>query len=153
MPLFTGLTLRLQTPTLKPWARPLLVIRAFTGSDDLWRVPPLGSKTHPLSPSSAPIPSPARFLPPEPVLANDVTSCENPSDPGPSGSTRDTGAEAEEDTRAEEGSSSRIVNGTDCELHAQPWQGALLLQPNQLYCGAVLVNPQWLLTAAHCWKP
>lgn len=90
----------------------------------------------------------------EPVLANDVTSCNNPSDTGSSGSTRDTGAGAQEDTRADEGSSSsRIVNGTDCEMHAQPWQGALLLPASQLYCGAVLVNPQWLLTAAHCRKP
>ncbi|XP_025705737.1 kallikrein-5 [Callorhinus ursinus] len=90
----------------------------------------------------------------ESVLANDVTSCNNPSDTGSSGSTRDTGAGAQEDTRADEGSSSsRIVNGTDCEMHAQPWQGALLLPASQLYCGAVLVNPQWLLTAAHCRKP
>ncbi|XP_046935305.1 kallikrein-5 [Lynx rufus] len=90
----------------------------------------------------------------EPVLANDVTSCDNPSDAGarPSGSTRDRGAGAQEDTRADEGSSSRIVNGTDCEKLGQPWQGALLMHPNQLYCGAVLVHPQWLLTAAHCRK-
>ncbi|XP_077603461.1 kallikrein-5-like [Crocuta crocuta] len=90
----------------------------------------------------------------EPVLANDVTSCDNPPDAGsrPSGNTRDLGAGAQEDTRADEGSSSRIVNGTDCEKLGQPWQGALLMRPNQLYCGAVLVHPQWLLTAAHCRK-
>lgn len=44
------------------------------------------------------------------------------------------------------------MNGTDCEKLGQPWQGALLMHPNQLYCGAVLVHPQWLLTAAHCRK-
>ncbi|KAM6154528.1 kallikrein-5 [Erethizon dorsatum] len=94
----------------------------------------------------------------EPVLAND-TSCNNPlatGSSGSSGSNRDLGgkAEAGEDTRSEDDdSSSRIVNGSDCERDSQPWQGALLLAPNKLYCGAVLVHPQWLLTAAHCRKP
>ncbi|XP_066230211.1 kallikrein-5-like [Saccopteryx leptura] len=85
-----------------------------------------------------------------PVLANDGASCDN----GASGSTRDLEAEArEEDPRANDrNNSDRIVNGSDCDRHAQPWQGALLLHPNTLYCGAALVNPQWLLTAAHCRK-
>ncbi|KAF6077938.1 kallikrein related peptidase 5 [Phyllostomus discolor] len=97
----------------------------------------------------------------EPVLANDFVSCNNSPGMGASGSTQDFGAEARGDTQRDDdggGSSSsssnsnRIVNGTDCEQHAQPWQASLLLRPSQLYCGAVLVHPQWVLTAAHCRK-
>eukprot|EP00073_Rattus_norvegicus_P019629 XP_006229277.1 PREDICTED: kallikrein-5 isoform X1 [Rattus norvegicus] len=87
------------------------------------------------------------------ALADDVASCDNSSGTKPSGTNRDlnTDSNSGEDTRSD--SSSRIVNGSDCPKDTQPWQGALLLGPNKLYCGAVLINPQWLLTAAHCRKP
>ncbi|KFO26167.1 kallikrein-5 [Fukomys damarensis] len=95
-----------------------------------------------------------------PVLADDA-SCNNPSaTESSSGGNRDLGGEAEaeaeagEDTRSKDkDSGNRIVNGSDCKRDTQPWQGALLLGPSKLYCGAVLVHPQWLLTAAHCRKP
>ncbi|KAM9225919.1 kallikrein-5-like isoform 1-T2 [Dugong dugon] len=87
----------------------------------------------------------------EPVQANDDASCDNPSPTGRSGNTQYLRAGAEEGTRADD-SSSRIINGSDCEAHSQKWQAALLLKPNQFYCGAVLVDPWWLLTAAHCRK-
>ncbi|KAF6077940.1 kallikrein related peptidase 7 [Phyllostomus discolor] len=43
----------------------------------------------------------------------------------------------------------RIINGVPCPRSSHPWQVALL-KGNQLHCGGVLVNPQWVLTAAHC---
>ncbi|XP_057568090.1 kallikrein-7-like [Hippopotamus amphibius kiboko] len=42
-----------------------------------------------------------------------------------------------------------ILNGSKCPTGFQPWQVALL-EGNQLQCGGVLVNEQWVLTAAHC---
>ncbi|XP_006868436.1 PREDICTED: kallikrein-5 [Chrysochloris asiatica] len=88
----------------------------------------------------------------EPVRANEDASCDNSSSLGRSENTRELDARAEEDTRDED-SSNRIMNGSDCKLHAQKWQAALFMSPKHLYCGAVLVAPQWLLTAAHCRKP
>ncbi|XP_016061465.1 PREDICTED: kallikrein-1 [Miniopterus natalensis] len=43
---------------------------------------------------------------------------------------------------------SRIVGGWDCE-DPQPWQVAVY-HYNRFECGGVLVDPQWVLTAAHC---
>ncbi|XP_057389718.1 kallikrein-5 [Balaenoptera acutorostrata] len=127
-------------------------------SEVLWLVSPLDYKPRPLSPSPAPelhFPPPApppRFLPPEPVLANGVASCDISSAVWPSGSAQDLGPGTGENTRAADGTSSRLVNGTDCERHSRPRQGALLPGPNKLYCGAVLGDSPWLLTAARCRK-
>ncbi|XP_023560662.1 kallikrein-4-like [Octodon degus] len=48
--------------------------------------------------------------------------------------------------------SEHISGGLVCTPHAQPWQAALFYN-NDGYCSGALVHPQWVLTAAHCWRP
>lgn len=43
------------------------------------------------------------------------------------------------------------MHGEDCSPHSQPWQAALFLEEDFL-CGGVLVHPQWVLSAAHCFQ-
>ncbi|XP_013364389.1 PREDICTED: kallikrein-1 [Chinchilla lanigera] len=44
---------------------------------------------------------------------------------------------------------SRVIGGEECLKDSQPWQVALYHFSN-VKCGGVLVDPQWVLTAAHC---
>ncbi|XP_075849502.1 kallikrein-4 isoform X1 [Microcebus murinus] len=49
------------------------------------------------------------------------------------------------------GAGGQIVNGEDCSPHSQPWQAALFLD-KEFFCAGVLVHPQWVLSAAHCFQ-
>uniref|UniRef100_A0A8C3SXL1 Peptidase S1 domain-containing protein n=1 Tax=Chelydra serpentina TaxID=8475 RepID=A0A8C3SXL1_CHESE len=44
----------------------------------------------------------------------------------------------------------RIIGGNSCGRHQQPYQVALMGSPNTVRCGGVLIDPGWVLTAAHC---
>ncbi|XP_015747045.1 coagulation factor X-like [Python bivittatus] len=44
----------------------------------------------------------------------------------------------------------RVVNGTDCELGQCPWQALLINEEGDGFCGGTILNPMYVLTAAHC---
>ncbi|ERE70174.1 kallikrein-1-like protein [Cricetulus griseus] len=46
---------------------------------------------------------------------------------------------------------SRIIGGSDCEKSSQPWQAAIY-HYTKFQCGGILVDPKWVLTAAHCYS-
>ncbi|XP_013364391.1 PREDICTED: kallikrein-4-like, partial [Chinchilla lanigera] len=46
----------------------------------------------------------------------------------------------------------RVTDGFPCTRHSHPWIAALFHNYEQ-HCSGVLVHPQWVLSAAHCWKP
>ncbi|XP_006868199.1 PREDICTED: kallikrein-1-like [Chrysochloris asiatica] len=43
----------------------------------------------------------------------------------------------------------RIVGGWECQEHSQPWQVSVHDCRDPM-CGGVLIDPKWVLTAAHC---
>ncbi|XP_021048892.1 kallikrein 1-related peptidase b11 isoform X1 [Mus pahari] len=45
---------------------------------------------------------------------------------------------------------SRVVGGFKCEKNSQPWHVAVY-RYKQYVCGGVLLDPNWVLTAAHCY--
>ncbi|XP_048224921.1 kallikrein-6-like [Perognathus longimembris pacificus] len=46
----------------------------------------------------------------------------------------------------------KVVHGRPCHPNSHPFQAALF-NSGHLICGGVLVDQQWVLTAAHCKKP
>lgn len=44
-----------------------------------------------------------------------------------------------------------IAGGEGCSPHSQPWKAALFYK-NDSQCSGALVHPQWVLSAAHCWR-
>lgn len=47
------------------------------------------------------------------------------------------------------GISTQIVGGEPAEEYAWPWQVAML-ENGEHICGASLIDPWWIITAAHC---
>ncbi|KAK6326648.1 hypothetical protein J4Q44_G00022930 [Coregonus suidteri] len=43
----------------------------------------------------------------------------------------------------------KIIGGQECEPHSRPWMASL--NYGYHFCGAVLINEQWVLSVAHCW--
>ncbi|KAL9985662.1 hypothetical protein ACROYT_G008088 [Oculina patagonica] len=44
----------------------------------------------------------------------------------------------------------RIVGGTEAPINSWPWQVMLMTSSNRQFCGGSLIDPSWVLTAAHC---
>ncbi|XP_036414698.1 LOW QUALITY PROTEIN: trypsin-2-like [Colossoma macropomum] len=44
----------------------------------------------------------------------------------------------------------KIVGGYECKAHSQPWQ--VSLNAGYHFCGGSLVNENWVVSAAHCYK-
>ncbi|KAL7837240.1 hypothetical protein SRHO_G00269510 [Serrasalmus rhombeus] len=46
----------------------------------------------------------------------------------------------------------RIIGGQEVEPYSIKYQASIQYNNNH-YCGGTLINAQWVVSAAHCWKP
>ncbi|XP_001199035.1 trypsin-1 [Strongylocentrotus purpuratus] len=49
-----------------------------------------------------------------------------------------------------QGMNTMIIGGEPAEEYAWPWQVAMFKNGEFVYCGASLIDPWWVMTAAHC---
>uniref|UniRef100_A0A3B5PWG8 trypsin n=1 Tax=Xiphophorus maculatus TaxID=8083 RepID=A0A3B5PWG8_XIPMA len=48
---------------------------------------------------------------------------------------------------------SRIIGGQEVQPYSIKYQASLQTEKGEHYCGGTLVDKEWVVSAAHCWRP